>query len=266
MLRFALAFVLGSLTGLVRLCAHDTWLQPATFQVATDQRVTFDITSGGNYPVLDSAIAPDRIDAAQVRLAGTSRTLAPTGRTEHSLQFSEKFDVDGVATAWVTLLPRPIDLNARTVALYLDEIHASKEVRATWARWKRPEAWKEIYTKHAKTCLAVGDAPTDLSWSEPVGQRLEIVPVTDPCKTRAGQSASFQLLYEGKPLAGASLGLRGAGEKQAQFQTTGADGRAKFPIGKAGKIMVFSVRLEFREDQGIWVSDFCTLTLEARRE
>lgn len=266
MLRFSWTHAFALLLGVVPLSAHDTWLQPGTFQTAPERRVTFDLTSGGRFSTLDSAIAPDRIDAAQVRQNGSSRALAPSGRTEHSLQFSEKFDIDGVATLWITLLPRPIDLNARTVALYLDEIHASKEVRATWARWKRPEAWKEIYTKHAKTFLAVGDVATDESWNEPVGQRLEIVPVTNPDTIRAGAKASFRLLYEGKPLGGAALGVRAAGVSAAKFQTTDADGRATFAIGSAGKILVFSVRLEFREDQGIWLSDFATLTIEARRE
>lgn len=263
MLRFSLTPAFALLLGVLRLSAHDTWLQPATFQTAPEQRVLFDLTSGGRFATLDSAIAPDRIDAAQVRLNGSSRAIAPSGRTEHSLQFSEKFDLDGVATVWVTILPRPIELNSRTVALYLDEIHASKEVRATWARWKRPEAWKEIYTKHAKTLLSVGDASTDPSWNEPVGQRLEIVPVTNPFSIRVGASASFRLLYEGKPLAGAALGVRSAGVTAAKFQTTDADGRATFPIANAGKILVFSVRLEFREDQGMWVSDFATLTINA---
>ena len=259
---FASTFTFGLLLGVTSLFGHDTWLQPSRFQTATAQAVSFDLTSGGKYPVPDHAIALERIQVASFRLAGNQAPLSQVGRGANALQLSQSFDREGVATAWVTLHPRPIELTNRTVAQYLDEIHARMEVRATWSRLKRHQAWKETYTKHAKTCLSVGDARADLSWSEPVGQRLEIVPITNPFTARVGQNTSFRLLYQGKPIAGASLGLRHDGRKQAKFQTTDAAGEATFPIEKAGRAMVFSVNLDYREDQGMWVSDFSTLTID----
>lgn len=60
-----------------------------------------------------------------------------------------------------------------------------------------PEANK--YEKFCKTFVAV-DRPGE-EWKKPVGQKLEIVPVTSPAQYKAGEQAAFQILYDGAPLS-----------------------------------------------------------------
>jgi len=56
-----------------------------------------------------------------------------------------------------------------------------------------------MYEKFCKTLVLVGK-PND-AWKKPVGHKLEIVPISDPAGFKAGQEASFQILFEGKPLS-----------------------------------------------------------------
>ena len=255
----ALIFLGG---GAAILQAHETWLAPSSVASAPSQSVTFDLTSGGGFPAVDYAIAPERISGASFRLAGTSHELARLGREAHAFRFAQPFSREGVVTAWVTLLPHAIELKRETVAEYLDEINASPEVRAAWSRLKGKQEWKEFYSKHAKTCVAIGATAADTSWNLPSGQALELVPVTNPFGLRLHQTATFRLLANGKPLSHASVGLIVGGRKQRVFQTTDADGLASFTIDRAGKTLLFAVHLRLREDEKNWESDFATFTLE----
>jgi uncharacterized GH25 family protein len=118
-------------------------------------------------------------------------------------------------------------LGSHTVALHPDAKHLTYVGRTSFAKqgWgillghRLPEVWthtpgglkkgtktdypgatmSSAYEKFSKTLVLVGKP--DAAWKKPVGQRLEIVPLTDPASFRSGQEASFLVLYEGKPLS-----------------------------------------------------------------
>src|SRR6187401_2924623 len=48
--------------------AHDTWLLPETFSVAPGAELVFELTSGGEFPALDTAIEPERVARAAYRV------------------------------------------------------------------------------------------------------------------------------------------------------------------------------------------------------
>ncbi len=54
------------------------------------------------------------------------------------------------------------------------------------------------YEKFSKTYL--NPSASDKSFATPIGQPLEIVPVTNPADIAKGKPAAFKVLYEGKPL------------------------------------------------------------------
>jgi len=70
-----------------------------------------------------------------------------------------------------------LSLTPAQVEEYIAEIGASEQVRA---RWQRQQRWRETYAKLAKSYVGFGDTAGDLSWREPVGLELEIVPLDDP--------------------------------------------------------------------------------------
>ena len=246
--------------------AHDTWLSPSTYSVEAGQTITFDLTSGMEFPTLDAAVKPERVAKAGVRIGGDEGVIKQFKPGEHALRVEHQFTKNGVATVWLQLSPKDIELTDDDVAHYLEEAHAPEEVQRAWAAQKGREKWKELYTKCAKTCLAVGKAAADRSWAEPVGMALEFVPLADPTTLRVGQPAKFKLLRNGQPLTKAAVALHTKGDAAPRFQTTDAGGVVTFSADKTGPTMLATVHLRPPAAGKPWESEFSTLTFEVKAE
>lgn len=85
------------------------------------------------------------------------------------------------------------------------------------------------YARHAVGLIA----PTDRF--VPFGLPLEIVPLADPTALEAGALVPVQVLYEGKPLAGAEIGSALPGIATV---TTDAEGKAKVTINEGHNILL----------------------------
>ena len=253
--------------GLAANCfAHDTWLSPSTYSAEAGQTITFDLTSGMEFPTLDAAVKPERVAKAGFRIGGGEGVIKEFKPGEHALRVEHQFAKTGVATVWLQLSPKDIELSDDDVAHYLEEAHASEEVQRAWAAQKGREKWKELYTKCAKTCLAVGKAAADRSWAEPVGMALEFVPLADPTTLRAGQPAKFKLLRNGEPLGKAAIALHTEGDAAPRFETTDAGGMVTFALEKAGPTMLATVHLTPPAAGKPWESEFSTLTFDVKAE
>ncbi len=261
----ALALVLLGSICAVAAWGHDTWLLPEHAAVAPGTEVTLDLTSGMAFPALDSAIKADRVGRALLRLGGKTAGIDTRKTGAKSLQLSTRLGASGVATLAVSLRPKSIELKPEQVAEYLDEIGAPEPVRHAWAETKEPKRWREVYTKHAKTFVRVGEPVADRSWAEPLGLVLEIVPEKDPTALKAGDELPVRLLRKGKPVPGFPLGLVHEGDAQGTLRTTDAAGRAVLHLDRAGRwlLRATDLRPSSRKDAS-WESDFTTATLEVR--
>ena len=63
---------------------------------------------------------------------------------------------------------------------------------------------RERYGRFIKSLLQVGEK-RDETYKKSVGLRLEITPLENPYSKRVGDKLSFQILFEGKPLAGKTV-------------------------------------------------------------
>jgi len=253
------------LLGAFAASAHDTWIAPSAFTTVAGQEVRFEITSGMKFPALDAGPKADRIAKAGFRLGSKTGDLKDFVGSKEALRVSHSFAENGVAIAWLQSLPKQLELTDEQVAEYLEEARAPSDIRSAWERQKGKAKWKEEYIKCAKTAVAVGDAAGDESWGQPVGLILEIVPVSNPTTIKAGQSATFKMLREGKPLPNAALALVREGGEERIYQTTDAEGVATFPFPKAGKHLLTTMILEVpTTEPPLWHSNFSTFTLEVR--
>lgn len=245
--------------------AHDTWLLARSSAVAPGTAVTLDLTSGMAFPANESAVKPDRVARAAVRLAGETAELKDRRSAAGSLQFTAPLPKPGVATLWVELAPKSIDLTADQVKEYLDEIGASEALRRQWAEMQVPRHWRELYSKHAKTYVRVGEPADDRSWAEPAGMALEILPEKDPTALRSGEDLPVRVLRNGQPAAAFAVGLLGPGNAHGILKITDGEGRAAFPIARVGRwlLRATDVRRSTRPEAD-WESDFATLTFEVR--
>ena len=242
--------------------AHETWLIPSQFAAKVGEEIWFDLTSGMAFPRLEGAIQAQRVANASCRL-GKERFEVTDLRAElSSLVLRRSFPKEGVATIWLDLKPKEIELSDDQVAEYLDEIGASAEIRRLWSEQRGRVAFKETYTKHAKTFVGVGDIGGDTSWKVPVGAALELVPRTNPCAVVAGTDFVVELRSKEGAVAGASIGLIVDGAKDRVFRKTDSEGLASFPVTRPGRAMTFVVLLNRQKDGTSWVSDFATLTFQ----
>ena len=245
--------------------AHDTWLLARSSVVQPGTPVVLDLTSGMAFPANETAIKPDRVARAGVRIAGSTSDLKDRRSAAKSLQFTVRLAKPGVAVAWVELAPKSIDLKPAQVKEYLDEIGASEAVRLAWKEMPEPRRWRELYSKYAKAYLRVGQPQEDRSWAEPVGMALEIVPEKDPTSLRPGEELPVRVLRQGQPLPTFAVGLVRQGDHHGLLKTTDGQGRVAFPIAKAGRwlLRATEVRRTARSEAD-WESDFTTLTFEVR--
>ena len=246
--------------------AHDTWLIPDQFNLAPKSTVTLDMTSGMEFPKLDVGPKPERVESATCRLAGKTFDITNKAATPHSLQFKAELADAGVATFWVKLPPRSIELKPEEVKEYLDEVDAPEALRKQWAEMKE-QRWRESYSKHQKTFARVGDPTSDRSWAEPVGTFLEIVPEKDPTMLKAGDDFPVRVLKEGKPFAGFSLNAVSAGQPKGETRKTDSDGRVTFRVGIAGRWLLRGTDIrKSKQPETDWESDFATLTFEVKEK
>ncbi len=261
----ALCWTILALTLSLPALAHDTWLLARPTAVEPGKPVTLELTSGMDFPAPETAIKPDRVARATVRLAGETSDLKDRRSAAKFLHIATKPAKPGVATLWVELAPKSIDLTPEQVKEYLAEIGASEALRRQWAEMPEPRRWRELYSKHDKTYVRVGRPAEDRSWAEPAGMALEIVPEKDPTALRPGDELPVRVLRNGQPFAAFAVGLVGPGSAQGVLKTTDGEGRATFPIPGAGRwlLRATDVRRSTKAEAD-WESDFATMTFEVR--
>jgi uncharacterized GH25 family protein len=242
--------------------AHDTWVLPVRPAVSRGSEISLDATSGMGFPALDFAIQPDRISVARFRLEGRTAEISRRTGAKHSLRLAVRPEGEGIACLWIESKPKAIDLKPDQVREYLEEIGALDTVGKEWSAAGSTGRWREIYTKHAKTFVAVGASGGDRSWAEPAGMRLEIVPESDPTQLKAKSDFSVRLLKDGRPLPGFPMGMVQAGQKTGEVRKTDANGRVSFKPDKKGWVLLRTTDLRRAgTHEADWESDFATLTL-----
>ena len=221
--------------------AHDTWIISDQMRVAPKSTVTLDLTSAVEFPKLEIGPKPENVPNASARLAGRTFDISEKSPAPHSLQFKTALAEPGVATIWIKLPSRQVDLKPEQVKMFNDEVNAPAELQKEYDDMPEPKRWRGTSTKHPKTFVRVGDPKNDMSWKEPVGLFLEIIPEKDPTALRIGDEFPVRVMRDGAPLAGFALQAVTAGDKEGEAQKTDAAGRATFKLNKAGRWMVKGV-------------------------
>jgi uncharacterized GH25 family protein len=111
---------------------------------------------------------------------------------------------------------------------------------AAAAHPEKTVARSEYFAKYSK--LHLNPAANDSSFSAPLGQELEIIPLDNPARIRPGSfsRAKFRLLYRGQPLADAEISATydyydyKTANAYAQTTRTDSKGEAIFRIDHGG--------------------------------
>jgi uncharacterized GH25 family protein len=256
------SFVLATLGLGSAADAHDTWLRPLTAESPAGGTLRAHLTSGMQFPVLESAIAPARIARADLRLAGAITKVTSFKSAKRSLTLGAPLPKAGIATLVIALAPKRLSLDEAHVAEYLGEIGMTESILPLWRSLPATRRWLETYRKLAKSFVRVGEpGAMDASGQEPAGLPLEIVPESDPTTLQAGDLLAVRLLKDGAGLP--RLAIAAVHDGQRSLVTTDAEGRARFTLAAAGPWMFAATELRRRPD-GEWESDFTTMVVEVK--
>src|SRR5213593_706727 len=191
------ALVLVLLLGLVAplAAAHDFWLVPVGSEI--------EARTGSRFPVSTNAVAPDRLAEAVAVSSVGRRRLEVVGTRDSALVLKADLTLGGTIWIAVALHPRRIDLPARQFNEYLreDGLPQILALREGAGELDRPAT--ERYQKFAKALVRrPGAGSTAL---EPVGHRIELVPLTDPATLRAGDTLTLVARFDNQPLADVTI-------------------------------------------------------------
>jgi hypothetical protein len=114
------------------------------------------------------------------------------------------------------------------------------QLRAKTGKTEAPG--REIYSRCAKAIVQVGQpgARSDAQVTTPVGLTLEIVPEKNPYALKMGEQLPVRVLYQGRPLAGATVMLTNLQFDGQPLQTKISDpsGHASFIVPHVGGWLV----------------------------
>lgn len=267
------------------LSAHDTWILPKQWVMKSSEPFVMTITSGEAFPKPQHTIDAPRIGSVGVRVGAQNFLLLGGTALPNATELKGTIGGSGVATSYVVLRPRTITLKLHQVRHYLEEIGAPDSLQAAWKKPTKTMRWRETYAKHAKSLLCVASSPNnvdslaaaDSTFSVPIGQVLEIVPLANPLLLKAGATLPVKVLFNKQPLVGASLGAVHDNSKRGVLVKTNADGVANVVLNKAGVWLLRCTHLRpaSKPNTGensvgdnvgnAFESDFATLTFKLRR-
>ena len=167
-------------------------------------------------------------------------------------------------TSLLVLDTAPVDiwLTAEKFQSYLFEERLIDILSLRASRRQEDTPGRERYSRCLKAIVQVGDKRDD-GVLRPVGQELEIVPLTHPYSLRPGGILAVQVLFRGKPLSGRAVTFarRLHSHVATTVVRTDNSGQASVPIDQTGDWLVALVHMEPDTEPGAdWRSPWSSLT------
>jgi uncharacterized GH25 family protein len=238
--------------------AHEFWVEPSTFSLAAGARLDVRLCVGDgleSWPVPRNERRIERFEtigrSGKVPLpgidgadpAGIARLQMPGG---YIVAFESKH----------TLANMP----AEQFSAYLKEKGLEQILMLRERRGESQRRARDAYSRHAKALIRVGESKEELI-DRAIGLKLEFIAEPE----RPGDERSFQLLYEGKPLANAlvTATLLGAAANDLHARTD-KHGRATLNQQAAGAWRIDAVHMIKARDAvtADWESLWASLTFE----
>ncbi|MCK6456681.1 MAG: DUF4198 domain-containing protein [Phycisphaerae bacterium] len=243
---------------------HDSFLVADRYDARIGELRKLAFITVERYPESVAAVAVERIAEWVALHAGQRRPIAPYAPMGHELVARTRFEAPGLHVLAVALKPQPIEMTAAEFEEYLKSEHAVAALNDFAASKPKPEKVREIYTKFAKTFVAVEHSGP--GFDQPVGHLLELVPLSDPMSWRAGQTVAVRLLFRGQPLPGlySSSGYDGLPEHAfAETVLSDEKGEAKFQLLRPGRWFMRAQHIErvHGKPDHEWESWWATLTI-----
>jgi len=241
--------------------AHEFWVEPSAFSLATGDRLGIHLCVGDGFEGWSLARNTERIE--QFVAAGPSGHLPVVGLDGSDPAGVVRFTAPGNYVITYRSNHAFTELPAAAFEAYLrekglDGIAALRKLRGASGMKAR-----EAYSRHSKALLRVGAGGGLVD--RPMGLPLELVAEPGMLPERVDGVQSFRLLYDGQPLAGALVTATRPGTADGDLKvSTDADGRASFRLRGAGMWRIAAVHMieAPRNVAAEWESFWASLTFE----
>ena len=246
------------------LAAHEFWLWPVPFHTVPGSTARVGLRVGENFDGELRPFSAARVGALRQFSAAGSRDLLPQVPPAPG---KDSLDVV-LATPGTHLVAYDSQTNTITLEpdkflAYLNEDGLSHIAALRHAAGQDQQPGRERYQRFVKTLLLAG-ATSDATFAVHTGQRLEIVPVTDPLAAHARDRFAFTVLFRGQPLADATVrAWHHEGAKLIELHgKSDATGTVSFDLAHAGPWMISVVHMVALKDVPNldWESSWSSLT------
>lgn len=226
--RFGL--LLSALLGMATpVAAHEFWIEPANFRPPAGKLLDVRLFVGQHFRGDTMIYLPESFERfVTVNTRGT-RNIPGLPGDDPAARLTPADP--GLLLIAYQSTRYSLDMDAATFESYLEKEGLDSIRALRTQRGERGKPVRELYSRFAKSLLAVGGSDGGLDARRPIGLRLEIVPQTAVYQLRPGQGLEVQLLYENRPLANAQLlAFSKKKSKTPLMQRTDAQGRARFVL------------------------------------
>ena len=238
--------------------AHEFWVEPSTFSPANGARLDIRLCVGDGFEGWPLARNEQRIERFEaIGRSGEQPLLGIDGADPAGIA---RLQTSGGHIVAFESKHSLANMPAEQFSAYLKEKGLEQILMLREQRGESQRGTRDAYSRHAKALIRVGESQEKLV-DRAIGLRLELIAELE----RPGDERSFQLLYEGKPLANAlvTATLLGAAASDLHARTD-KHGRATFSLQAAGAWRIAAVHMiEARDSVAAdWESLWASLTFE----
>lgn len=244
--------------------AHDFWVEPSAFIVQPGDSLRIRLLVGEKLKG-EGVSRPAVGDFRQFSLhvGGEARSIPGRAGADPAGLMRVPAGLSGTPIVVFHSRAIPIEIDPATFNRYLKEEGLDAIVEKRAAKGDAEKPGREIYTRDAKSLIAVGEQqePGD----RVVGLPLELVAERNPYRMRPGDELTVRLLHQGRPLAGALVVAQGRTKPgETVSMRSGPDGRATLKLADAGVWLVKAVHMVPAADpaEADWLSEWASLTFE----
>lgn len=248
--------------------AHEYWIAPLDFTPELNGRALADLRVGEDFK--GDALAYIGVFTVGYQVTDSSGTRELKGRDGDRPALSFETLVPGLhIMSYQTTQNRVRFDEWETFATYINNQGIPETAERHRERNLPPTGFSELYSRYAKSLLAVGGESTGAD--REIGMRTELTALANPYSLPFGEPLPVQLFYEGAPLPDKQISIFTRSQKPGEedfLETskvrTDENGRALIKVMPGRRYMLNSVHLTEVEGRGevVYESFWASLTFE----
>jgi len=246
--------------------SHELFLKADSHFLKSNSQAEIHLFNG-TFDKSENSITRDRI--VNPKIVGPDYSFSPVDGDfydkDNATFLKFKTGKEGTYVAGISTLPRNLQMTAEKFNEYLEHEGLESTIEEREMDGSIDSGANEKYSKHVKSVLQVDGMRTD-HYQVKMNYPIEFIPLSNPFDAEAGKPISFQLLYDGKPLAAQTVHystiIPGVDAHENENSTkTDEEGICTISPGTSGKWYVATIHMMKSEEEGIdYESNWATLT------